>query len=110
MDRGAWWATVHRVVKSWTQLKRLNMHAASITSKVCPSHLPVTEKVNERINEKILYSKKCYYVPQGQNLSREKQTMERKEWKFSWGLEARRRSEFLEAEQVERKVGSELTG
>ena len=21
MDRGAWWATVHRVTKSWTQLK-----------------------------------------------------------------------------------------
>ena len=21
MDRGAWWATVHKVTKSWTQLK-----------------------------------------------------------------------------------------
>ena len=21
MDRGAWWATVHRVAKSWTRLK-----------------------------------------------------------------------------------------
>ena len=27
MDRGAWRATVHGVAKSWTQLKRLNMHA-----------------------------------------------------------------------------------
>ena len=27
MDRGAWQATVHRVTKSRTQLKRLNMHA-----------------------------------------------------------------------------------
>ena len=27
MDRGAWWATVHRVAKSWTWLKRLSMHA-----------------------------------------------------------------------------------
>ena len=26
MDRGAWWATVHRVTKSWTQLKQLSMH------------------------------------------------------------------------------------
>ena len=26
MDRGAWWATVHRVAKSWTWLKRLNAH------------------------------------------------------------------------------------
>ena len=23
MDRGVWWATVHRVAKSWTKLKRL---------------------------------------------------------------------------------------
>ena len=27
MDRGAWWATVHRVVKSWTRLKQLSTHA-----------------------------------------------------------------------------------
>ena len=27
MDRGAWHATVHRVAKSWTQLKWLSMHA-----------------------------------------------------------------------------------
>ena len=26
MDRGAWWATVHRVTKSLTRLKRLIMH------------------------------------------------------------------------------------
>ena len=26
MDRGAWWATVHRITKSWTQL---NMHIQS---------------------------------------------------------------------------------
>ena len=24
MDRGAWWATVHRISKSWTQLKQLS--------------------------------------------------------------------------------------
>ena len=27
MDRGAWWATVHRVTQSWTRLKRLSLHA-----------------------------------------------------------------------------------
>ena len=27
MDRGAWQAMVHRVAKSWTQLKQLSMHA-----------------------------------------------------------------------------------
>ena len=26
MDRGAWWATVHSVSKSWTWLKQLGMH------------------------------------------------------------------------------------
>ena len=26
MDRGAWWATVHRVAESWTQLKWLSTH------------------------------------------------------------------------------------
>ena len=27
MDRGDWWAMVHRVTKSWTQLSQLNTHA-----------------------------------------------------------------------------------
>ena len=27
MERGHWWATVHRATKSQTQLKQLNMHA-----------------------------------------------------------------------------------
>ena len=27
VDRGAWWAAVHRVAQSQTRLKRLNMHA-----------------------------------------------------------------------------------
>ena len=26
LEREAWWVTVHGVVKSWTQLKRLNMY------------------------------------------------------------------------------------
>ena len=32
MDKGAWWATVHRVAKSWTRLKQLSMHAQVIYS------------------------------------------------------------------------------
>ena len=28
MDRVAWWATVHRIPKSWTWLKRENMHTS----------------------------------------------------------------------------------
>ena len=26
MDRGAWWGTVHRVAKTWTQVKQLSGH------------------------------------------------------------------------------------
>ena len=40
MDRGAWWATVHRVVKSRTQLKQLSTHAAAAAAKSlqsCPT-------------------------------------------------------------------------
>ena len=29
VDRGAWWAAVHRVAQSWTQLKWLSVHAHS---------------------------------------------------------------------------------
>ena len=31
MDRGAWWVTVHRVAKSWTQLKRLTTQHTSFS-------------------------------------------------------------------------------
>ena len=33
MDRGSWWATVHRVAKTQTQLKQLSMHAYMRRSK-----------------------------------------------------------------------------
>ena len=29
MDRGARWVTVHRVAKSWTQMKRFRMHTCN---------------------------------------------------------------------------------
>ena len=35
MDRGAWWATVHNVTKSWTQLKWLSMHTCMLISSDC---------------------------------------------------------------------------
>ena len=31
MDIGIWWATVHGVAKSWTQMKRLCMHTPYFT-------------------------------------------------------------------------------
>ena len=33
MDRGAWWATVHKVTKSQTQLKRLSTHMHEMVSE-----------------------------------------------------------------------------
>ena len=30
VDRGAWWATVHRVTKSWTQLQQLSTHSIPV--------------------------------------------------------------------------------
>ena len=43
-DRGAWRATVHRVAKSQTQLKRLSMHTTSphIKKKILAIQKPVT--------------------------------------------------------------------
>ena len=29
-DRGAWWATVHRVAQSQTQLKKISMHTCTV--------------------------------------------------------------------------------
>ena len=34
MDRGARWATAHRVVKSWTRLKRPSMHTRMVHRRV----------------------------------------------------------------------------
>ena len=39
MDRGAWWATVHRVVRSWTRVKWLSMHPAPFVKKAAFSPL-----------------------------------------------------------------------
>ena len=38
-DRGAWWMTVHRVEKNWTQLKRLSTHASGFTSDLLADSL-----------------------------------------------------------------------
>ena len=41
MDRGAWWATVHGVAQSWTQLKQLSMqetHSVIPLKKQKPTH------------------------------------------------------------------------
>ena len=50
IDRGAWWAMVHRVTKSWTQLRWLNMHAYLIMINFKKSVLWVWILVNSLLN------------------------------------------------------------
>ena len=38
MNRGDWRATVHRVAKSWMQLKRLSMHTHNVWDMVTTTH------------------------------------------------------------------------
>ena len=50
MDRGAWWAAVHRVTKSWTRLMQLSTHAWFISlgvTKAKKSENMYTEGPNE---------------------------------------------------------------
>ena len=50
MDRGAWWATVHGVTKSWTWLKQLSMHTL-IWYDWCPYKKRRTDSDRERTCE-----------------------------------------------------------
>ena len=42
MDRGAWWATVYGVAKSWTQLSNTHTHPHThkLTAAIEDSHCP----------------------------------------------------------------------
>ena len=50
MDRGAWWATVCRVVKSQTRPKQLNMHART-QGYLCPKSFPTLQERTGRVNK-----------------------------------------------------------
>ena len=39
MDRGAWWATVHRIAKRRTRLKQLSMHDSEMEAALSFPHL-----------------------------------------------------------------------
>ena len=45
MDRGAWWATVHRVAKIWTGLKEFSTHAQLIYNVVLVSRVQQSDSV-----------------------------------------------------------------
>ena len=36
VERGAWWATLHGVAKSWMRVKRLNVHACEVYMVIFP--------------------------------------------------------------------------
>ena len=36
MDKGAWWAAVHRIANSWTHLQQLNTHTHTQIEKWPP--------------------------------------------------------------------------
>ena len=48
MDRGAWWAAVHRVTQSQTRLKRLSMHACTGEGNGNPLQQSCLENPRER--------------------------------------------------------------
>ena len=54
MDRGAWLATFHSVTKSWTRLKRLNMHPRTylVLTMHCSEFLTNTDSLNLHSNAK----------------------------------------------------------
>ena len=56
MDRGAWWATVHGVAKSWTWLKQLSMHPCMSSKKAslfnCPCNSQATAQPRNKMSPK----------------------------------------------------------
>ena len=48
VDRGAWWAAVHRVTSSWTRLKQLSMHACIGEGNGNPFQYPCLENPRDR--------------------------------------------------------------
>ena len=58
MDNGAWPATVHRVTRSQTWVKRLSTHVPS--SNLVLIRYSVWEKIDTNIGQKRLYKTKCY--------------------------------------------------
>ena len=70
MDRGAWWARVHEVSKSWTCLKCLSTHSAVgflLTfgySSMCPaSPIPMSVPVHSHVFKNLFYAIYSVSVP-----------------------------------------------
>ena len=52
MDRGAWWAVVHRVSKSWTQLQQPSMHTCILSCFF----------IHQMYSEHLLYAQPLYFL------------------------------------------------
>ena len=48
VDRGAWWAAVHRVTQSWTRLKQLSIHACIAEGNGNPLQCSCLENPRDR--------------------------------------------------------------
>ena len=64
MDRGAWWATVHGVTKSWTRLKQLSMHALPAMQETQVQSLGREDSPGDGSGKPLQYS--CLGESQGQ--------------------------------------------
>ena len=58
VDRGAWWATVHRIAKSWTQLRQLSTHTVKGQAHCCWNQwsfsLALTWAQNQELSQHLL--------------------------------------------------------
>ena len=59
MDRGAWWATVHRVTRSWTWLKQLSTHARRNETR---SYVEMWKDLQSTIHSKVTQKEKDKYI------------------------------------------------
>ena len=56
MDRGAWWATVRGIPKSWTQLSDFHFHFhADLRLYIAVQHGPILKKKKKKIPLKNIY-------------------------------------------------------
>ena len=69
MDRGAWWAIVHRVAKSQTRLKQLSVHA--YTLRIANQHIDILVQ-NVKKRPSLLWSRSLGHLIEKRTLSQGK--------------------------------------
>ena len=56
MGRGALWATVHGVAKSWTRLMSFSMHTHGAAMGECAGDLTSTVVIREDLSEEVAFA------------------------------------------------------